>query len=37
MAERYALAAEAALDSLPAGEWSAALHALTRYAIVRNH
>ena len=36
-AERYALAAEAALASLPASEWSSALRALTRYAIDRNH
>jgi len=36
-AERYALAADAALDSLPANEWSNALRALTRYAIDRNH
>jgi len=36
-AERYALAAETALASLPAGEWNNALRALTRYAIDRNH
>ena len=37
VAERYALAAETALASLPAGDWSNALRALTRYAIDRNN
>jgi octaprenyl-diphosphate synthase len=36
-AERYALAAEAALASLPDSEWTGALRALTRYAINRDH
>jgi octaprenyl-diphosphate synthase len=37
VAERYALAANAALSSLPANQWTNALHGLTRYAIDRNH
>ena len=37
IAERYALAAEAALAPLPASEWLNALRALTRYAIDRDH
>ena len=37
IAERYALAAEAAIVSLPANDWTEALRGLTRYAIDRNH
>jgi octaprenyl-diphosphate synthase len=37
IAERYALAAEAAIASLPSNEWTRALHGLARYAIDRNH
>ena len=37
IAERYALASEAAIASLPANDWTEALRGLTRYAIDRNH
>lgn len=37
IAERYAMAAESALASLPANEWSDALRALTRYAMDRDN
>jgi len=37
VAERYALAAETALGSLPVNQWTNALRGLSRYAIDRNH